>query len=219
MPLRLRNNVHHCICGGRTILLDVDADRYFCLPRASDEVFQRFLRADVEGTDLGALTGPGLLVECETSDRSNCVDPPATPRTELAPEPGSGSGLATIAQTMLARLASAHALRRNGFGRLCRDIAAKRAMSGFDASSVLGPAALEIADAFARTDLIFGRTDRCLSRSMAFVAVCNWRRLYPSLVIGVRTNPFTAHSWVQHGDRVLNDTVDNVRIFSPILVL
>ncbi len=36
------------------------------------------------------------------------------------------------------------------------------------------------------------------------------------LVIGVRAQPFTAHSWVQSGNFVLNDTPDEVARYTPI---
>jgi len=36
------------------------------------------------------------------------------------------------------------------------------------------------------------------------------------LAIAVRTGPFGAHAWVQVGDAIVNDSVDNVRDFTPI---
>jgi hypothetical protein len=49
--------------------------------------------------------------------------------------------------------------------------------------------------------------------------LCHAHRLYPSLVLGVRINPFAAHAWVQIGDRVLVGDYDQVRLFTPILVV
>lgn len=40
-----------------------------------------------------------------------------------------------------------------------------------------------------------------------------------TLVIGVRAEPFAAHSWVQVDQVVLNDTAEEVRRFTPILAL
>jgi hypothetical protein len=42
---------------------------------------------------------------------------------------------------------------------------------------------------------------------------------FPDLVLGVRMMPFAAHAWVQDGDTVLNDTVDYVSAYTPILVV
>ena len=45
------------------------------------------------------------------------------------------------------------------------------------------------------------------------------RLLSAFLVIGVTASPFGAHAWVQIGDVVLNDSVDRVRRFVPILTI
>jgi hypothetical protein len=43
--------------------------------------------------------------------------------------------------------------------------------------------------------------------------------VFPEWVIGVRTQPFGAHSWVQNGAVVLNDTPERVSSFTPILAV
>ena len=43
--------------------------------------------------------------------------------------------------------------------------------------------------------------------------------IHPDWVFGVKTEPFDAHCWVQHGEVVLNDAPDRVRQYSPILVV
>lgn len=61
--------------------------------------------------------------------------------------------------------------------------------------------------------------DQCLLDSLALMHFLALRRLYPHIVIGVRSHPFRAHAWVQTGDLVLNDLHENVRRFQPIHVL
>jgi hypothetical protein len=43
--------------------------------------------------------------------------------------------------------------------------------------------------------------------------------LGPALVFGVRMDPFGAHCWLQSGSLVLNDAVDRIAAFTPVLVL
>ncbi len=43
--------------------------------------------------------------------------------------------------------------------------------------------------------------------------------LKPDLIFGVSMRPFRSHCWVQVGDIVINDRLDNIRNFTPILVL
>ena len=65
----------------------------------------------------------------------------------------------------------------------------------------------------------FTAYDRCLHDSLTLTRYLAGRHLFPQWVIGVKTNPFGAHSWVQSGHVVLNDLHENVRRFRPILVV
>lgn len=61
--------------------------------------------------------------------------------------------------------------------------------------------------------------DRCLSRSIATARLLTRLGVPNFFFIGVKSNPFEAHSWVQVEDCVINDSVDAVAPFTPILVL
>ena len=61
--------------------------------------------------------------------------------------------------------------------------------------------------------------DRCLPRSIALALRLARHGFAAQLVIGVRTNPFGAHSWTQHEGAVLNDSVEEVLRFKPILIV
>jgi hypothetical protein len=61
--------------------------------------------------------------------------------------------------------------------------------------------------------------DRCLNDSLTLIHFLTTQGLFAHWVIGVRTNPFGAHSWAQTGDIVLNDYPERVRHFEPILVV
>jgi Transglutaminase-like superfamily len=59
----------------------------------------------------------------------------------------------------------------------------------------------------------------CLFDSLV-LSVFLTRRMVPcTLVIGVSTKPFAAHAWVQIDECVLNDTVEHVLTFTPILAI
>ncbi|ESQ84210.1 hypothetical protein AEAC466_10725 [Asticcacaulis sp. AC466] len=61
--------------------------------------------------------------------------------------------------------------------------------------------------------------NECLRWSIAMVRYLRAYGYYPNLVLGVRMMPFGAHAWVQDGDTVLNDTVEQVSAYTPILVV
>lgn len=59
----------------------------------------------------------------------------------------------------------------------------------------------------------------CLRDSLVLADFLLRRGFTPTFVIGVRSKPFAAHAWVQCGDTVLNDTVENVQRYIPILAI
>ena len=61
--------------------------------------------------------------------------------------------------------------------------------------------------------------DRCLSRSIALALCLARHHCRANVILGVKLAPFAAHCWAQHGDAVLNDELEEVRRYQPILVL
>lgn len=72
--------------------------------------------------------------------------------------------------------------------------------------------------AFASLRLAVRSLDRCLPLSLALAGMAKRRHGEVRLVLGVKCNPFGAHAWVQLGPTILNDHLDAVRAFTPILV-
>jgi hypothetical protein len=66
--------------------------------------------------------------------------------------------------------------------------------------------------------LFFSEKDRCLLSALALVLFLRRYRYYPLFVIGVKTRPFGAHSWVQHERTLLDGDPAMVGHFVPILV-
>jgi len=67
--------------------------------------------------------------------------------------------------------------------------------------------------------LLFTSRDHCLFDSLALLNFLALDGLSAHWVIGVKVQPFGAHSWLQQGSTVLNDQHDRVRRFTPILVV
>jgi hypothetical protein len=84
---------------------------------------------------------------------------------------------------------------------------------------------LNLADVFARVKvfrrlrrLFFSEKDRCLLNALALVLFLRRYGHFPLFVIGVKTRPFAAHSWVQHEQILLEGDPASVCHFVPILV-
>lgn len=67
--------------------------------------------------------------------------------------------------------------------------------------------------------LLFSTCNACMYHSFALSEFLARYRLWPQWVFGVATMPFGAHCWLQQGPVVINDTPDNVRRFTPIMVV
>jgi len=59
----------------------------------------------------------------------------------------------------------------------------------------------------------------CLYDSLALVEFLAVYRSYPQWAFGVTAEPFGAHCWVQEHDLVLNDTVERVTRYTPIMII
>lgn len=220
MHLHLRENLSFCFCSGRVVLLDLAADRYVCLGPSLESAFRRWAGSSggVEGHgDFNLLRERGLLAPAPgrpPAARAAAVPPAAR---DLAADDRSVP-LGLVVPVLAAELRASVWLRRRPLVeivRWCRTTGGP-AEQAFDQ---LQPRAERIAAAFRGSALILGAADRCLARAIAAMLVCRRRALYPTLVFGVRLNPFAAHCWVQLEDSVLVGDFEQVRLFTPILAV
>jgi Transglutaminase-like superfamily len=58
----------------------------------------------------------------------------------------------------------------------------------------------------------------CLLNSLVLLEFLAARGYYPRLVLGVQAHPFSAHCWLQEADVVLGTCLEEVLVFTPILV-
>jgi hypothetical protein len=66
---------------------------------------------------------------------------------------------------------------------------------------------------------LYTASRHCLFDSMVLSDYLIRQGISCSLVIAVCVKPFLAHAWVQIGTMVVNDTVEHVQTFAPILVI
>lgn len=65
----------------------------------------------------------------------------------------------------------------------------------------------------------FTAYEQCLLNSLVLAEFLHRFNVRPDFIIGVTTKPFFAHAWVQKGNVVLDDTVEMVSYFTPILTV
>lgn len=222
MSYTLRQQLSFCIVKDRPIFLDLRADRYFCLDGAAETAFLALVQAQpLSATDrkaLDRLMDRGFLREGSDGSR---------PFACIRPQPSSASFDTSAPVTSawstagaLLSLFRAHiALRRRSLSWIVDHIRQRKGRSqpARNASSV--EAFEGVVEAFRRSGRIWTTHDKCLWRSIAMMDHLTRNGLQPTMVFGVALGPFAAHCWVEHGGDVLNDRLENVRNYTPILVV
>lgn len=66
---------------------------------------------------------------------------------------------------------------------------------------------------------VFTANGRCLLHALTLIYFLQRYDIYPNLVIGVRTRPWGAHSWVQYQNMILDSDPEKVWDFTPILAI
>ncbi|PSJ42173.1 lasso peptide biosynthesis B2 protein [Allosphingosinicella deserti] len=215
----LRTGISFCDVGGRLLFLDTIADRYFCLGLDGEAAFRSLIvrraPAQGEGAALAGLLRSGLLVETG-SDQVPCPFlPPDPPTGSLLDEAGARIRIRDVAAATAALALARRSLRRRGLhATLCRLAERKSEADEVSVRRLGGMVA-----AFEYTARLARSHDQCLIRSIAAAQLFRRRNLPADLIIGVRLRPFAAHAWVQTGPWLVNDRVDTVNTYTPVLSL
>ena len=206
---------------GRAIFLDLSTDRYFCLAPAQQDALNilaagRGLEREPE-TDLEPLVRRGILVEVADASRPapcKLADPPTRSLLDDGlPRPVARQ----VAVAALRIKTTKFALRYRG---LQRTIARLNRLKARVIGEELAPHRIwRISAAFEATKLFLSPHRQCLPRSLALASRLTSLGANVDLVLGVANNPFSAHCWVQHKGVVLNDRMEKVQGYTPVLVV
>jgi hypothetical protein len=236
----LAGHVFVCLQGGHVVFLDVRKDRYFALE--ADQTAA--LGALVPGWPVCARAGAAapesdatgdalqssllaLLLERGLLRASERDAKPATPvsaepiASELAAEAFETSvrpSVATIGQFVVSAASASVMLKFRGFERVVQRVRRRNERKGgraFDAQRVH-----ELIAIFASLrPFFFTAKDMCLFEAFALSEFLALHGAFPRWVFGVQARPFAAHCWLQHAGIVINDTVDHVGRYTPIMIV
>jgi hypothetical protein len=222
MALALREDLFFCLTDRCAIVLDLAANRYFGLTGTAHLALRRIIAGDALDPELENALRPllatGLL---STVAEAQPLAPVTNPAPEESLDTGdtpAGTRTTVIALGLYARVLAE--MRISGLNAMVRRRALRKAGQPACAGrSVPLDGVRQLVAAHRRVDQLAGAVDRCLARSLALVDHLALRGIYPEMVVGIRTGAFSAHCWVQLGPLLLNDEMDRVRVFTPILVL
>lgn len=193
-----------CVIDGIAVFLDLPGDRFY---RLGEQANARFISE-----------------RCCPVDRP--VQPPLLPlpASWLAPSrqsPAIDDGafrVAGVARALWMQRRTERRLAARSLSSVLLELrSATDRVRGLD--HLLSELASREVRAFEHARLLRTAADRCLPRSIALALCLTRRKCRAFTVLGVKLAPFAAHCWVQWGDSVLNDELEEVKRYTPILVV
>ena len=220
MGFLLRTGVTFCDVSDRILFLDIIADRYFCLSERAEHAFRGIIecgKPDVANRDaLAGMLQSGILAETVHDNVPRAFRLRYKPTASLIDAPKQGVGAYEVSAALTALIMVRLSLRVRGLAGILHKLAALK--SRLYTSDEPSETALSvIAASFERTARLVRSHDQCLFRSVALARRLAARGIPGDLYIGVRLRPFAAHSWVQSGRWLVNDRIDTVETYTPIL--
>jgi hypothetical protein len=235
----LRHHVHVCAVRDGVIFLDAERGRYRALSGSHMHALATVVEGWPASPELGAAVpsdevaamriadayvDEGLLTRQASQGRS--ATPPALAVDAVTTAVGAdvrrpcSIAIADVINFVRACVLSAVALQHHSM-KVILEAALMRKQQGVSAGEQVGEERLiELVCTF-RTlrSRSFSARGQCLFHALALLEFLSRYQCYPTWVIGVRTDPWAAHSWVQQGCYVLDGTPESVRFFTPIVVI
>lgn len=216
MGWTLAPGVGFCVAGSDLIFLDVTRDRYFMLRGERRAAFERLCAREPNDSEAMAnLVETGLFAR---GDEATAIAPldVEVPTADLTSAPVPRTRLASITGAARSLLWARKAVLP---GRLAASLdtltAAKRAATGQSDDIRLAALASDYGEARRWVPI----PPRCLVDSLALYRLSLRRGFAPSLIFGVRSNPFAAHCWLQSRSAVLTGTAEEAHNYRPVLAI
>lgn len=238
MPYWLARHAFLVIDAGDAILLDLRADKYIGLASFQAQQLSHVVegwpvapvnRAEGPGSEVSSsgslvrsLLERGLITPDERAGKDAAPVIFERPSEEIGPDTWYGN--VRIQAWDLLNFSSA-VLTASAWLRLRSISAAVRHVQGrkYSRHEPDPPGRDSLArliSVFARLrPYVFTSRDKCLLESLALFEFLSRQEIFPTWVFAVHSSPFAAHCWLQSGSIVLNDTLENVRNFTPIMVV
>lgn len=213
--LTLPAHVHAVAIDADLVFLDAELDAYFCLAGAGQALALRpGGRVEVlHDKAVEPLIEAGLLAP-DVAVTARSLPPP--PVSDLRAHGGRPS-LGRMVRALSANAKAARAVADLPFNQLLKLSDPNHAAGDLDAPAP--PALIVEAARFSRLAPWLPHGGVCLMRSLQLLFYLRGLGFAPTWVFGVRTWPFAAHCWLQAGEVVLDDSVEHVRAYSPILAV
>lgn len=231
---RLAAHVRACRVEEQVVLLDLRANRYLGVGGPQLSAMARFIvdwpftEAKPSSTNSEAGLERWLVTLIERKMLTSAADADQPRGTIHAPTETLNTDLLAARRVIRWRTlldlgwsaaVSSHWLKRRSLADIAGAVGGLRRQHDTQVAPAADMLRASVASYTRLRPFVLTTHDKCLHDSLTLVHFLARRGLYPNWVVGVRTRPFGAHSWVQEGSLVLNDLHETVRAFKPILVV
>lgn len=234
----LSKHVFLCRADEHYVFLDLRSDEYVCLSRrhsaAIAGLFDTSLsnatqcnvpqqtRADNAKSQavINALREKGFLASDAATGKPAAPPMLATPSHNAIDTPAFINPhiqLGHIRHFLAASATASAQLRWKSIDWIVRSIKARKATRTIAATSDKSESITKLFSVFRSLRPFYPRSYLCMFDSLALLHFLARHSIFPQWVYGVRLEPFAAHCWVQTADVVVNDTVDVVSDYTPIM--
>jgi hypothetical protein len=220
MVLTLADHVYSAAVGDQLVLLDTRHSRYFAVPDAARWCFDDEAAKTAERVDPAALVRAGILVDrLEPAKRADRPMPAAATSVWRSSPGAHPSSVSLVLRAVALQVGSYWRIRTRPLAEVLNRLHRLKNQSAIRSSGAGDWYLANRIAQFQRTHALVAAPDRCLLKAIALFRFLI--DLDPEIVfmIGVRAAPFAAHAWVQRRNVLLDDAVDRVRLFTPILAI
>jgi hypothetical protein len=243
-PFAVAPHVYVCVTGDGSVILDLKRDKYLGLGKRDTELLAATIGswpkpqwdcteteptsdAAVADTDelCRSLAADGLLIYGMGNDAHATGVPPVDMKREWVSmgdeiDVESKVTVRHVANFAIAFLWARSSLAWRPFSATVETMRSEKARPGhgIDRNDMVEMTALVGVFRQLRP-LAFAAEGRCLLHALTLTRFLNRYRLYPEWVIGVATQPWAAHAWVQCGNFLLDTNPEKVCRYTPILVI
>lgn len=226
-PFALAQHAFVCRCDRQVVILDLRRDRYLAVdaykhaalaalvqdwPACNDET------VDADATPALALAHSlmslGVLTQPPQTGKSAAPLPAVVARSEWNQSSQASTG--TMFAVVLATIGASLLLRWLPFERVVERV--RRRQLQQRATSDIYQLRQLVGQFRCARAWLFSSDNRCLHETLALLEFLALHHHYPRWIFGVHTTPFAAHCWLQHDDIVVNDSLDKVAQFTPIMM-
>ena len=232
----LSSRTFACLTGRYCMFLDLKRDSYFSVPRGEMEELAPWIHGwrltacsaatpDSRPSEAAAalaaqLQAAGVLMDGPSENAAPAHEVPAATHDldYAAPADDNADQTCPLRLVTAALLYADWALRTVPIARIV-DAVRTHKRGHPTACSADCNRVCRLTAAFREYRPFYPRNYLCLFDSLALIRFLSRFDQYPDWVFGVQDDPFSAHCWVQFGTLVLNDRLDRVSSYTPIMTV